>query len=111
MNIDAISDFFADSESSGRSSSGLLRFKKATSEPPLYMEISIAFSISECPAKNESPLVTEIEANTFCQFSKKSENLKARTVFMDHEEHFGILSQHTFFRNFLLIFYRMTLAI
>ena len=66
------------------------------------MEISIAISISQCGSKNKSRLVTEREANTLFHFFGKCENFESPTVIMDHREHFGIFSQHTFFRNFLL---------
>ena len=101
MNIEAISDFLADSESLGHSDFWLLVLKKATSAPPLYMEISIAISISQCRSKNKSLLVTEKEANTLFHFSRKSENFKVPTVSTDSGEHFETMSQHTFFRNFI----------
>ena len=65
------------------------------------MEISIAISISQCRSKNKSRLVTEKEANTLFHFSRKSENFKVPTVFMDPGEHFETMSQDTFFRNFI----------
>ena len=86
MNIDAILDFLADSESLGHSDFWLLILKKTTSAPPLYMEISIAISISQCRSKNKSLLVTEKEANTLFHFSRKSENFKVPRVAMDPGE-------------------------
>ena len=101
MNTDAICDFLADSESLGHSDFRLLVLKKATSAPPLYMEISIAFAISQSRSKNKSRVVTEVEANTLFDFSKKSENFKTPIVSLDPWEQFGTMPQHTFFRNFI----------
>ena len=65
------------------------------------MAISIAVSIFRCRLKNESPLVTEIEANTFFHFLRKSENFNAPIVSVDPPEYFGDVAQHTFFQNFI----------